>query len=307
MAENNKVSLRAIQQGVLPAPDHQSKEIIEYVEGQLNKGTRKRAKVTHLEKIKTEVVSGIDHVAWDVHTDKQGRWWVITGPTNLYSQKDFPSLDYTLSFHVGVTARLASRDANQGPNERKGRLRATWRKWETAATSLDAAEEPEDFQAVGMMCRESLVELAKNLQPDLPVPPSQEPPKAADFVGWSELAANHFAAGKRNERIRGYLKSTSKETWQLANWLTHTGKASLYEAHLVLDATGNLLSMFSLVVMKNEAGTQDSCPRCHSYRVVAVFEPDLGLDPPYINLCEACGWNSYEADDEAEEKGSGDS
>lgn len=294
--EQGKISLKAIQQGVLPAPDHQSKEIIRYVEGQLNKGKvdEEETKVTHLEKVKSEVVSGVEHVVWDVHTDNLGRWWVITGPTNLYSQADFPSLDYTLTFHVGVGARLASRDANIGPNERKGRLRATWRKWENAASSLDRAEEPEDFQAVGMMCREALIDLVKDLQRDLPVPDSQDSPKAADFVGWAEIAANYYAAGQRNERIRGYLKSNSKETWQLANWLTHTGKANLYEAHLVLDATCGLLSMFSLVVLKNEAGTQDTCPRCHSYRMVAVYEPDLGLDSPYVNLCEACGWNSYD-------------
>jgi len=294
--ENERISLEAIQQGVLPAPGHQSKEIVRYVEGQLNKGKvdEEETKVTHLEKVKAEVVSGVEHVVWDVHTDNWGRWWVITDPTNLYSQEHYPSLDYTLTFHVGVGARLASRDANKGPNERKGRLKATWRKWENAASSLDSAEEPEDFQAVGMMCRESLIDLVKDLQPDLPVPASQDPPKAADFVGWTEIAANYYAAGQRNERIRGYLKSNSKETWQLANWLTHTGKANLYEAHLVLDATSALLSMFSLVVLKNEAGTQDTCPVCRSYRMVAVFEPDLELDPPYVNLCEACGWNSYD-------------
>ena len=32
----------------------------------------------------------------------KGRWWVITNPTNLYSQELFPSLDYAISFHVGV-------------------------------------------------------------------------------------------------------------------------------------------------------------------------------------------------------------
>ena len=29
--------------------------------------------------------------------------------TNLYSQRHFPSLDYTLSFHIGLMARLRSR------------------------------------------------------------------------------------------------------------------------------------------------------------------------------------------------------
>ncbi len=47
---------------------------------------------------------GRDHDVWDVHTDKD-RWWVVTNPTNLYSQTLMPSLDYTLSFDVGLMAR----------------------------------------------------------------------------------------------------------------------------------------------------------------------------------------------------------
>lgn len=55
--------------------------------------------VSHVERVKREVVMGDPYEMWDVTTD-QGRWWVITNPTNLYSQQHFPSLDYTLSFHV---------------------------------------------------------------------------------------------------------------------------------------------------------------------------------------------------------------
>lgn len=163
-SQNKPVPLAAIQKGVLAEPDHQSKEIVEYVQWQLNKGSDKENKVTHLEKIKSEVVFGTEHVVWDVHTDEPGRWWVITSPTNLYSQVEFPSLDYTLSFHVGVMARVASRDAKKAPDQRKERLRSTWRRWENAAESLDQAEEREDFQSIGMMCRETLIELVKSLQ-----------------------------------------------------------------------------------------------------------------------------------------------
>lgn len=91
----------------------------------------------------------------------------------------------------------------------------------------------------------------------------------------------------------------AKETWQLVNWLTHTSKASLYEAHLALDATANLLAVASLVVMHAEASPSPTCPKCHSYRVVAVYDSDLDLDPPYVNLCESCGWNDYKDDDDA--------
>lgn len=52
-------------------------------------------KVQHAERIMSEHVGGNDYDCWDVHTDKD-RYWVITSPTNFYSQHYFPSLDYTL-------------------------------------------------------------------------------------------------------------------------------------------------------------------------------------------------------------------
>src|SRR5688500_3711989 len=78
------------------------REIRRYVEWQ----TRDE-RVEHAERVATEFVLGRRLDAWDVYTDKR-RWWVITSPTNLYSQELFPSLDYTISFHVGVTARVLS-------------------------------------------------------------------------------------------------------------------------------------------------------------------------------------------------------
>jgi hypothetical protein len=65
-------------------------------------------KVLHLEKVASERIFDRQHDVWDVHTDKE-RWWVVTQPTNLYSQTLMPSLDYTLSFHIGLMARMAAR------------------------------------------------------------------------------------------------------------------------------------------------------------------------------------------------------
>lgn len=289
--------MAAVQRLALKEPDHERQHISEYVEWQINKGADTDYEVIHLERIKTEVVYGSEHEAWDVHTDEPGRWWVITGPTNLYSQREFPSLDYTLSFHVGVMARVGSRDAKKAPPSQKGRLRSTWRRWETAAEAIDFAREAEDFQAVGMRARETLISLVKALQKDVQLRAIIEAPKAADFLGWFPLIADHFARGSRNERVRGYLKAAARETWQLVNWLTHTSRANLREAHFALDATSNLLSLTTMAVMQAEGDAPETCPECESYRMTSVYEPDLGLDPPYVSLCESCGWNNAPAPD----------
>lgn len=108
----------------------------------------------------TEHILGHDHDCWDVHTNKD-RYWVITGPTNLYSQHYFPSLDFTLSFHIGVSARIMSLQRGAPSRAHKSRFTPVWRRWEQAAESYDEAEEAEDFQAVGMRCRETLIQFVR--------------------------------------------------------------------------------------------------------------------------------------------------
>ena len=263
------ISMAAIQTGALmDEREHELKRIREYVEWQVNKGrprNKKKAKVVHLELMKSEVVFGSRHDAWDVHlNDEEGRWWVITGPTNLYSQHEFPSLDYTMSFHIGVTARVASRDAKAGPDGQRDRFKSSWRRLENADEALDNATEAEDFQAVGMRCREALVDIAKSLQAAITLEPGLEELKAADFKGWLTPVASHFATGKRNEHVRGYLNNAGKEVWQLASWLTHTATASIHDAEIAVQATGSFVSFLALVVMRHEAGAPLRCPACES-------------------------------------------
>jgi hypothetical protein len=112
--------------------------------------------------------------------------------------------------------------------------------------------------------------------------------------------ASHFATGKRNEHVRGYLNNAGKDVWQLASWLTHTATAGVQDAQIVVEATTAFVALLGLVVMRHEAGAPQRCPVCESYRLASVYEPDLGIDPPYVNLCESCGRNSFDA---AEEKG----
>ena len=93
--------------------DKEAQEIKEYVEWQAHG----EENVLHAEKVASERIFGREHDVWDVHTDKE-RWWVVTGPTNLYSQTLMPSLDFTLSFHIGLMTRVAAR---RKPEERPAR------------------------------------------------------------------------------------------------------------------------------------------------------------------------------------------
>src|SRR6266852_8637372 len=137
----------------MESPEHERRSVSEYVELEAED-----EKVIHAEKIASEHIMGHEHNVWDVETDKN-RWWVITNPTKLYLQSEFKSMDYMISFHVGLMHRVMSKQsvsARTGDEERD-RLMLPWRKWEQAAKASEEAAEAEEFQAVGMQCREALL------------------------------------------------------------------------------------------------------------------------------------------------------
>jgi len=131
---------------------------------------------------------------------------------------------------------------------------------------VDAVEEAEEFQAVGVRCRECLIQLVRSIGKPEMIPEGQETPQRSNVIGWSEHIANAVAAGASGEHLRGHLKSIAKSTWQLAQWLTHASNAARWDAASVLDATHAAIVAFGSAVMRYESGSPDRCPKCGSYR-----------------------------------------
>jgi hypothetical protein len=189
---------------------HSEQNIANYVEAEAQDET-----VQHVERVKREAVLGAIYEIWDVTTDKD-RFWVITNPTNLYSQRHFPSLDYTISFHVGLMMRLRSH-SDGASSEEPTPFDEVFRRQEQAKNHHDNAIEAEDYQAVGMQLRECLISLAGALRRRVKLRPELERPQDANFVAWSGLLMNELCRGDSNKELRHYLKSMAKETWQLVN------------------------------------------------------------------------------------------
>jgi hypothetical protein len=128
------------------SPPHQQRAIIDYFLSQSPDGTE----VHRAEKVASERIYGIKHDVWDVDSS-DGRWWVITNPTNLYSQEmtPTPSMDHAFALHIGVTARLLARQHLEAPVDGPPRelVSRAWRKFEQSAEALNEADEAEDFQA----------------------------------------------------------------------------------------------------------------------------------------------------------------
>ena len=168
--------------------EHEADAIRDYVEWQCAKD---HAHVTYLEKVNTEHVFGIPYACWNVRTEKE-RYWVITNPTNLYSQELFPSLDYTLSFHIGLMARVQAERKGSKDDRVGDRLATAFRRWEQAAAALDKSSESEEIQAVGMRCRECLVTLVRAAATTATVPDGQEPPAQWDWQSKDEPGPGYW-------------------------------------------------------------------------------------------------------------------
>ncbi len=273
--------------GAVESPEHERRDIIRYFEMEHGE-----AKVERVEKVASERIYGRAHDVWDVHST-DGRWWVITNLTNLYKQdEEFASLDYVLSFHVGLMARMAERQSRGSPGgpEEQDRIRASWRRYEQAADALNEADEAEEFQAVGMRCREALLTFVREVKEAVTRPDGDEAPKEGDFVHWAEAIADTVASGKSLSRLRSYLKGTARDTWQLVGWLTHHRSATYLDGVVAVAATSHILDVYSMALVRHERGVPDRCPECGSYRLVSDYRPELSGDSPYVTLCAVCKW-----------------
>jgi len=116
-----------------------------------------------------------------------------------------------------------------------------------------------------------------------------EVPQRDNFIMWTDLIADAVAAGPSADRVRGYLKATARETWQLANWLTHAKNAVPNDARLVVDATLNVIQLFTAATLRHELGIPDRCGACGSYRLHEVNQRDVDGQDGLVVLCEKCG------------------
>jgi hypothetical protein len=272
------------------------KDIADYVVSQARDET-----VQNVERVKTEYVMGSPYEIWDVSTDKE-RWWVITNPTNLYSQRHFPSLDYTLSFHVGLMLRVASRSERPGEDE-PSPFDEVIRRQSQATDLLERAVEAVDFQAVGMQLRECLISLVAAVRRRVEINDSDGRPKDADVVGWNRLLVGQLCAGEKNDELRGYLRAMMEKAWPLVNWLTHHRNANKTAALITLDAVDAIVKHYMRLLSRERADRTDQCPRCASRNLRTFF--DIGIEPDgaYFEACGVCGWDSHPGypDDEGEE------
>jgi hypothetical protein len=268
-------------------PEHEERRISQYVDSQDRGGDDP---VVLVQKVGTRRTHGRTHDLYDVHCEHT-RWWVITDLTNLYDQTMFPEIDIAYTYHLGVMAILSDRDNDERvPDERRAKAERAFRAYERAVEAMNTARDAEDFQALGVLCREALLAFVREHAAPDAVPEDMETPKIADFKSWVGILADRLAAG----RLRSYLKAVSEKTWDLCVWLQHDADATPWDAELVLDAVSTVLGAFSFAFLRQET-TPPRCPTCGSYRLMGDGErAEEAGKAGYRSwqACSGCSWKS---------------
>lgn len=151
--------------------------------------------MTLVQKVASKRLLGRDYDIYDVHLPSE-RWWVITGMTNLYSQEAFPEYDIAFSFHIGLIMRLMERDRIEIEEEEAAEVGGAWRRHEAAVEAMNTSREAEDYQAIGIKCREALIAFAREHQSAEWLNEPTPRPAGADFKNWSNLFAQGLSTGR---------------------------------------------------------------------------------------------------------------
>lgn len=277
--------------------EHEAESIASYVISQSPPGE----KVRHAERLAKRHIYGDEYELWDVRT-RRHRWWVITNPTNLYSQTHFPSMDMAFTYHLGLGIVLAAREAPPIEDDDILTTAGPWRRWREASEALERAVESEDFQAVGVRSREALLDAVRVLGRTDMAKTGTEPPKAGDFIHWSQLIADAMLRGPRRAEVRRHVKAVAKSGWQLASWLTHAKNAHRSDASVVVAATGHAIEMLVTSVLKDRRDRDAAtCPTCGSRRVHDEWDPDTNTYTGRVLRCLACGLELPEAAEQRRE------
>lgn len=271
-------------------------EVAEYVEWQC----QNKCKVLSVKTEQTFDDLGVEVRVWNVKTDKEGAWWVVEGdtvPMNLYPQDAYYfGTDEVYSFHMGIIQRM-----NALPYKPEDYVNAMtmesdiapqlFRKLKSVATLIDSAVEIEDFQAIGVQCREVLIELG-NLIYIPEMTGENEQPQASNFKKKAELFIQFYLPGSDNSDYRSIIKKLTEATWDYSNKITHSQKATFYEASTCVSLCTSLVGVYENIRQKAfNPIAMHKCKNCTSKKLEII--DDVANEDGIIKMlslkCEECG------------------
>jgi hypothetical protein len=272
---------------MLPSTPEEKQAVIDYMNGQAPD-----LKVEFLQKVYVENVLSHQHAVWDVHTNVD-RWWVITNPTNLYSQDQFPNMDLAVTFHVGICLRVPRSQRTKLDELDAEPFLACFRYVTEAEEALLSAQEVSDYQAVGVRCREALLAFTAAAQTVMPwTGPAAETPQQANFKEWVDHVCAVALPGSSQKERRHLLRTLLVEAWTIANWLTHAKTSNWYDAEAATSTVEHALGLVTSLAVRYVRDVPEACPSCESNRLYPqrgenTATPDVVWERP---VCSKCGW-----------------
>lgn len=239
---------------------------------------------------------------WNVKTDK-GAWWVVEGegvPMNLYPQAAyFFSADEAYPFHMGLMARLLTREAHDPAQVLRSisfgstRFVGVRRKLHVASEALASVSEPEHAQAIGLTCREVLIELGREVLLDREVPANEEAPKSSDFKTRARLSIERLASGRENAELRDAARRTADGAWAFSCHVMHSPNSTRQDAVVCITMTAAVVLLFEQLLEKvDQAEGVPTCQSCKS-RQINLIDRQVAADSPKETIlsCSYCGWS----------------
>lgn len=165
-----------------------------------------------------------------------------------------------------------------------------FRKLKNIATLIDSAVEIEDFQAIGVQCREVLIELGNYIYfPELAG--DEEQPQASNFKRKAELFVQFYLSGPENSDYRSIMKKMTECVWDYANKITHSNNTTFYEASTCVTLCISLVGAYENIHQKvYNPISQYKCKACRSKKLKIIGDEanDDGMVTKFILQCEEC-------------------
>jgi hypothetical protein len=136
-----------------------------------------------------------------------------------------------------------------------------------------SAQTCEDFQAVGLLCREILISVGQaTFDPVSHLVEGETPPKASDAKTRLMLVLSTEAPGESNSRLRKHVRSMIETTWDFAVSQEHDRKSTLTKTAILVNATLHLIDALRRLVPKPTGGGA-------VVAAYAEFADDVRADP----------------------------
>ncbi|MCX6253616.1 MAG: hypothetical protein NTV31_03970 [Bacteroidia bacterium] len=162
------------------------------------------------------------------------------------------------------------------------------RKLDLTAEKLLQAVELKEIQAIGVICRETLLTLMEHIFSPEYLKVNEEIPKKSDFKNKNRIFLDSLLAGSDNAELRDHMRKPSYSAWEYANEVTHSTSKSCQDAAIALSLCTAVVSVFENLPDKfNDPVAELKCKKCGSKRL-SVAENDENSH--LLIICDRCNY-----------------